>query len=139
MSREQLDELLNALLPFAKQQLEQHGAFYPFGARISPSGTIDHVNVHDGDEHPESQRLIDLLVDILRSSRDEYLGTGICFEARTPSPHTGETIDVIAVDLEGPEDGAVTVCLPYQRSHSGETTYGEIFAAHGTRRVFVDA
>jgi hypothetical protein len=138
MSREQLDELLNTLIPFAQQQLERHGEFYPFGATMSHAGEVGFLAGYAEDEHPESQPLIDLLVDGLRSKRDQYVATGICFDSRTEDPRTGEKTDAIAIDLEGVGDNPVTVYLPYHRSRLRGTKYGEIFAAAGERRVFGD-
>ena len=38
--KEECEELLNALLPFAANQLKKHGEFYPFGAVLTNDGEI---------------------------------------------------------------------------------------------------
>jgi hypothetical protein len=35
-----MDALLNAALPFAKQQLTKHGEFFPYGVAMSHDGQI---------------------------------------------------------------------------------------------------
>jgi hypothetical protein len=41
--REECEDLMNAVLPFAKQMLSQHREFFPFGGTMSPSGEITHT------------------------------------------------------------------------------------------------
>ncbi|MEA2711218.1 MAG: hypothetical protein QOF78_3819 [Phycisphaerales bacterium] len=38
MANPDLDELLNALIPFAQQMLAEHGEFFPFGASMDAKG-----------------------------------------------------------------------------------------------------
>ena len=48
-----LEELLNYCLAFAKQMVEAHGAFHPFGATLVPGGTVTAVGADIGEEHPK--------------------------------------------------------------------------------------
>jgi hypothetical protein len=41
MAHPDLDELLNALLPFAQQLLSKHGEFYPFRSAMTTDGEIE--------------------------------------------------------------------------------------------------
>jgi len=45
MSMEEVDALLNAVLPFAQQMLEKYGQFYPLGASMDKSGKVGLVGV----------------------------------------------------------------------------------------------
>ena len=49
-----LEELLNYCVGFAKQMVERHGAFHPFGAAIVSSGTLNAVGADIGEApwHP---------------------------------------------------------------------------------------
>jgi len=137
MAREQLDAILDTLIRFAQQQLAKRGAFHPFGASVLLSGEINLDAVYE--EGQQFQVMIDVLVDGFRSRRHEYSVIGICFDARVIDPNTGEKTDAIAVSLEGVNDDAVTVYLPYSRSRFRGMKYGEIFATAGERQVFIDA
>ena len=64
MPHPDLNELLNALLPMAERLLKKQGEFYPIGAIMLSDGEIRHVGVKiEGDDHPPSQSLIDLLTE----------------------------------------------------------------------------
>jgi hypothetical protein len=54
-TRDEMDLLLDMLLPFAQQQLEKHGEFFPFAASIDSSGALAMVAVDLGDEHPRQR------------------------------------------------------------------------------------
>jgi hypothetical protein len=58
--RDEMDSLLDMLLPFAQQQLEKHREFFPFAASIDSSGTPAMVAV----DPPERQ--LRLKVDVRR-------------------------------------------------------------------------
>jgi hypothetical protein len=67
--RDEMDSLLDMLLPFAQQQLEKHGEFFPFAASIDSSGAQAMVAVDLGDEHPASKDVIDSLYEDLGAFR----------------------------------------------------------------------
>ena len=50
MSRADLDNLLNSLLPFAQQMLKRYGEFYPFARVLTAEGEIAAVAAYTGDE-----------------------------------------------------------------------------------------
>ena len=60
-----LEELLNYCLGFAKQMVEAHGAFHPFGAVLLPSGTVTAVGADIGEEHPNG-------ADVFRFFAERY-------------------------------------------------------------------
>ena len=59
--KEECEELMNAVFPFAQQMLTKYREFYPFGGTMSIDGEIAHSASFSGEEHPASQSLIDLL------------------------------------------------------------------------------
>jgi hypothetical protein len=55
-----LQTLVDSLLPFAKSMVSEHGSFNPFGAVMYPNGSIQWVAFDTGEEFPASQSLIDV-------------------------------------------------------------------------------
>jgi hypothetical protein len=138
MSRPDLDEMLNALLPFAKQMLETYGEFIPFAATMSANGEVTSVGGDIGDEHPKSQDMIDFLTDVFlnQALAGEIKASGICIDARVIPPGDTEKTDAILARLEHRDGEAVDVYLPYRKSGPDKITYGDLFASEGTPRVF---
>jgi hypothetical protein len=40
--KDDVEKLMNALLPFAEKMLREHGEFYPYGGAMSADGKIFH-------------------------------------------------------------------------------------------------
>jgi hypothetical protein len=56
------NELLNTLLSMAQMLLTKQGEFCPIGAIMLSDGEVRHVGAKiEGDDHPPSQSLIELL------------------------------------------------------------------------------
>ncbi len=143
MSHPDLDQLLNALLPFAQQMLAKHGEFYPFGSSMKPAGEIVAVGVgaHDGGEYPPSQRLIDQMTGAFRqqASAGQLRAAGICYDVRTIPPGQTEKCNAICAGLEHQSGQAVDVYVPYKRGWFGKIQYGELFAARRSPQFFVQS
>ena len=137
MANPDLEELLNALLPFALQLLAEHGEFFPFAATMKPDGTITAVAGDTGDERPSSQEVLDVLVDGFRdqASRDEIKAAGVCLDVRVSHPDGSGTTDAVCARLEHLSGEAVEVYLPYKKTPGG-MEYGDIFAGPGKKMVF---
>jgi hypothetical protein len=135
--RADLDELLNALLPFAQDQLRKRGEFFPFGAVIKADGEVELIAGYIGSEQPPSQELIDVMVEGLRNRADasEIRASGICYDARLRS-EDGIT-DAIAVWLEHQAGNAATVHVPYSRDRFTGLSFGDLTASAGDRRIFM--
>ena len=83
MAHPELDALFNTLLPFAQTMLREYGEFHPFGAVMTSNGEIRHVGAKiEGDDHPLSQPLIDLLTEAFwkRAKKGEWRAAGICHD-----------------------------------------------------------
>lgn len=50
--------LMRELLSFAKQMLDEHGEFHPFGGYMKPSGEIVHVGVDDDGTSTKKDRAV---------------------------------------------------------------------------------
>ena len=138
MPKEEVEELMNAVLPFAQKMLTEHGEFHPYGGAINSKREIVWVAVHDGDEHPPSERIIDLLVDACRAEAKAgtYRATAIIFDVRVVPPGSDQKTDAIQIDLDHISELSLTVFLPYKIKHKGEVVYGEMFAQAGEKKVF---
>jgi hypothetical protein len=139
MAHPDLDQLLNALLPFAQQMLSKHGEFYPFGSAMTTDGKIEAHGAYDGDEQPPSQQLIDLLTQAFRqqAAAGQIRAAAICYDICTIPPGQSEKTDAICVSAEHQNGEAADVCLPYKKGWLGKISYGEIFGAARKREFFV--
>jgi len=138
MSREEGDKLLNALLPFAQQMLAKRGEFYPFGAFLNEKGEVVLLAAYEGNEHPPSDELIDLIIEAMRKDAPEkgYQAVGICFDVLVALPKEAKKSDAIQVAIEYSDGEAVDVYLPYQKKWFGKVRYGEIVASAADSKIF---
>lgn len=141
MAHTELDQLLQTLLTFAKIMLREHGEFYPFGAAMSSSGKITQVGARmEGDDHPPSEPLIDLLTETFKrqAGRGQLRAAGICYDVLTVPPDTEHKMDAICCSLEHYLGETVDVFVPYAKAAHGDVKYGEIFAAKRAPQFFCD-
>src|SRR6266536_26149 len=139
MAHPDLENVLNAILPFAQQMLAKHGEFYPFGATMTMAGQIVAEAASDGHEHPKSQTLIDLLIQGFRSEAlaGQIRAAGICYDVRTIPPGQTEKTDAICVGLEHNTGQCVSVFLPYKKGWFGKIQYGQLFASSRDPQIFI--
>jgi hypothetical protein len=137
--RDEMDAMLDALLPFAQQMIAKHGEFYPFAAALDSSGELQMVAGNTGEEHPDSSELIDLLIEGLsqQASSGEIRAAGVCADVRVTPPGSGDVTDAIRVAIEHAGSEPVEVFLPYASRKFRGAEYGELFAQPGTPRVFL--
>jgi hypothetical protein len=139
MAHEDIDTLLNAVLPFAQQMLGKYGEFYPIGASMNAAGEVGLVGVMPESEHPEAQEIIDLLMAQLvdDARKREIRGSAICFDGSAIPPGQSAKSDAICAHLEHASGICVAAFLPYRKEISGEVTYGELFAGELKPQIFV--
>ncbi len=84
VTREKLDELYGIILNMACFLLEKSGEFFPICSVVKPDGVVTHLAVYDGDEHPESAKVIGELENVLRNqaAADEILASAIAIDSR---------------------------------------------------------
>jgi hypothetical protein len=138
MAHPDLDQLLNAVLPFAKQMIEKHGEFYPFGSTMLLDGNINSDAAYDGNEHPLSQDVIDMLT---RSFHQQAIdgklrAAGICYDVRVIPPGQAIKTDAVCISLEHSEGQSIDVYLPYKKGLLGKIHYGSLFASERTPQFF---
>jgi len=113
--KEESEALLNALLPFAEQQLQKHGEFFPFAAVMLTNGQVQMLATHDGNEHPESQQIIDDIEKtfVHGAKNNEYKATGLAYIVGITNPDTGNKEDAVCVNLDHADNYSVKVIYPY--------------------------
>ena len=138
MSKQELEELMNDSLPFAKQMLEEHGEFHPYGGAIKANGEIIRSGAYNGEELPLAQELIDVLVEASRklAAAGEYRATAIIFDVLVKPPNSDQKTDAIQINLDHANGLSIEVFLPYRLSAEGDVDYGEMFAQKGAGRIF---
>jgi len=82
-AQDDLDGLVNVVLPFAEKLLHEHGEFFPFGATVSDSGEVTMLaGKPDNSERPSSASVIAIMVDAGRSKREGLRAVAICADVR---------------------------------------------------------
>ena len=139
MAHSDLNELLNSLLSMAEMLLAKQGEFYPIGAIMFSDGEIQHVGAKiEGDDHPPSQSLIDLLTETFQkeAAKGKLRAAGICYDVLTVPPDKQQKQDAICCDLEHCLGEAVAVFKSYIRTETGNIQFDETFAAKRTPQFF---
>lgn len=141
MAHSDINELLKTPmgLPFAKQLLKQYGEFYPFGVSMALDGKVNAIGATDGDEHPPSEKIIELLKSGLKqeASKGHIRAGAIFFDVLTVPPGESAKCDAICVSLEHHSGEAYDAFIPYKRNDSGEFQYGKIFAKRRQPQFFL--
>ena len=124
--REDLNALLDSLLPFAQQMLNKSGEFFPFGAVVIVRGGLEMVGADTGTERPPSKEVMELLLGGFRCrARDATIrASGMCYNAGISSP-SGAKQDAIILDLESREECA-RIAVPYAKKFLRGYQFGEI-------------
>ena len=135
--KEECEELLNALLPFAVNQLKKYGEFYPFGAVMYNNNKISFTAVDNGENYPDSTEMINRLTELHneQAKKGEIKASGICWNA-TVSLENGKQSDTIVISLEHRENYSVLVGQPYRIGLFKKLNLDAIFAQNGKHDVF---
>ena len=128
-----------SLLPFAQQQLEKHGEFFPFAASIDTSGAIAMVAVDLDEKQPPSTDVIESLYEVLARSAasGEIRAAGICADVRITPPGSAVQTDAIRTAIEHAQGDPVEVLVPYAKKRIRGFQFGDLFAQAGTARIFL--
>jgi len=136
--REEIEQILNYLLPFAEQMLSEHGEFYPYAATMDPGGEVQAVSAA-GDERPDVGELLLALHAELReqASQGAIRASGIAADVTLTDPDSGRVTDAVQLELDHAETDAVDVYVPYTSGDDG-VEFGELVAAAGQAPIFSD-
>jgi len=135
--KDEAQQLMDSVLPFAEQMLNKHGEFVPYGGAMKSNGEIISVAGTDGEEQPKSTDIIQILQDGFRNEAENgnYKATAIVYDVRVRSPERGDPSDAIAIALDHKSGYSVVVLLPY-KLENGQLEYGQISAQAGENSVF---
>jgi hypothetical protein len=141
VSKGELENLLNHLVPFAQQMLAKHGEFYPYGGVLTPLDEMELVGADDGRGQPPSEELITTLLAAFRerASSGKCKATALIADVRALPSSEDEETNAIRVSLEHVSGLAIDVFLPYEVGDDGQIRYGELFARQGERIIFLIA
>src|SRR5690242_21697512 len=97
-----MDVLLNFLLPYAREQLEQRDEFVPTGATLSEAGTVSAVDAGLDDPRAASDVVVAALTEAIRREVEagSVRGCGVVDAARVPRPGMPEMTDAIRVRID---------------------------------------
>lgn len=131
-AQHELDSLLTAVLPFARQQLDAHGEFFPYGMVVGHDREARLVSAWDGDDAPAPSELLQLLYIGVQQQAGDLRAAAFVANVAV------DGADAIRVELEHREGTAISVLLPYTKPRLGRSgiRYGELSAAPGERRVW---
>ncbi|MSU74538.1 hypothetical protein EXS57_02030 [Candidatus Kaiserbacteria bacterium] len=132
------DKLINALLPFAQQLLNKQDGFYPFGASIASDGKVVMAATYDGNEHPESQGVIDQLTRAFnrQALAKEIVAAAVCADIRVIPPDKETKTDAISIGLELQSGESGDFLFPY-RKEVKSVIYDEPFVLPRKPKYFV--
>jgi len=136
--KEQLEMLMNELMPFAEQCLNEWGEFYPFGGMLYMDGELAHVGAKiEGDDQPPSKELIDVLVDGHQKLVElgEIKASAAIFRVDVNDPQTGEKTEAVQCNLDHLDGISAEVFHPYQLVN-GIAVWDSIFAQEGKYQIF---
>ena len=136
--KDDLEELLNGLMPFAEGMLSKYGEFFPFGGSMAPDGKIAQMAAYDGQERQPPEDAIEMMTEAFRQSAQEgrIKACAIFSDALVTPPGSQQKIDAVCVYLDHAEDDGVEVFFPYEINEAKEVVFGEAFAQKGRTSVF---
>ncbi len=123
----------------AEMLLGKQGEFYSISTIMLSDGEIRHVGAKiEGDDHPPSQSLIDLLTEAFQkeAAKGSLRAAGICYDGLTVPPGKHQRQDAICCGLEHCLGEAVDVFKPYSKTEDGHFQFDDIFAAKRTPQFF---
>jgi hypothetical protein len=136
-AKSECDELLNVVMPLAKELLEKNGEFYPFGATMNPLGGIERFEGYTGTEHPSSDEVKLLLQRAFRASREasECRATAIAYDVLVRLTAANLKSDAIAVELDHVDEYSMIVFFPYSK-FATHVEFGTAVAQEGSYGIF---
>ena len=132
-AQEDLDGLLNLVLPLAQKLLGQHGQFYPFGASVSTDGEASLTASDAGlGEHPQPERVLAGVYDGARATAGENRAAAFVSDVLINGS------DAVQVELEHRDGIALVVLVPYKPATLKRVpTFRDMTVAPGEPRVWI--
>src|SRR4051812_35652259 len=110
-AQDDLDELLNAVLPFAEQTIAKHGELAPFGASVSTNGQFAFLAADLGQgEYLSSADVLNTLYEGAKQSAATHRAFAFVADVLANGS------DAVRVELEHREGPVLVLAVPYTRS-----------------------
>ena len=131
-AQDDLDGLLNTVLPLAEDLLGKHGKFFPFGGSVSSEGEESLTAADPGlGEWPGSDEVLAALYAGARGHATSTRAAAFVADVRANGS------DAVRVELEHQEGTSLVVLLPYTRSRFKRAlTFGQMSVSQGEPRVW---
>jgi hypothetical protein len=131
------EEIMTTMIPLAKQMLEKHGTFAPYGGAMTTNGKVVTVVGYSGTELPPSQEIITALNAAFRAgaAAGQYKATGLFSDVEVVPPSSAEKTHAIAAALDHDDNYSVVIYFPY-KIVAGTVQFDEVFASPGEGKVF---
>lgn len=127
LAQDDFDELFNATLPLAEEQIHKHGTFIPFGAVLGQDGEARLT----GAVGEDSLEVLELLYRGARE--DAQVIRAVAFLADVRSPYG----DAIRFEAEHVEGRALEIAIPYRRGRFRKSVrLADMRVSPGTVRVW---
>jgi hypothetical protein len=134
--KEEIEQLLNYLLPSAEEKLREEGEFHPYAAMVATDGEVMAVSAVLGEEPEVGELLLALHEDLRqRAAAGAIRASAIAADVTLTDPDSGETTDAVQVELDHADSDPVDVYVPYE-SAGDEIKFGELVAAQGREPIF---
>ena len=126
------DGLFGLCLDAALDLLTKHQEFYPFGFHAHDGEAVMVGSEPGLGDHPESQAVLDLLVEGARRRSGDIDAVAHVYDVRLESGS-----DAVCVDLEHREGHALQIVTPYRIEAVGRgVETGQMSVSTGVRRVW---
>ena len=131
-AQDDLDRLLELALGFARQQLAEHGEFYPYAVVVNDSGEHEMFAADLPNDQTESEDAITALIDAASTRRHELRAVAIVADTRLPELNS----DTVRVILEHRDGTVMAVLLPYYRRRLGGLVFADLRATEAGAYVW---
>jgi hypothetical protein len=136
---QEIEQLLNATLPFIESLLRKYGEFYPVTSAVNTFGKIVQMGTHNGNERPNSQDVInDLRKSLIQGvKKGEYKALTIFYDVKVVNPHTNIKTDAIAVIAESKTDSiGYRFYYPYTLTLDRQLNLSKSWGSKAHREIF---
>lgn len=126
-AQDDFDDLLNATLPFAREQIRRRGTFVPFGAVVGQDGEVGLTGAA-GDDSLET---IELLYRGAQHDAQVIRAVAFLADVRTAFG------DAIRFEVEHVEGRALEIVIPYRRGKVRRSVqFADMIVSPATMRVW---
>ncbi len=125
MPHRDIDHLVQALLPSAKEHLTRERTLHPFGSAMTPEGEM--VTLRHG--HGHTRERLKSMGEQLRAemAAGEIRAGALCMSVHTLEPGRGRKVHAICIAVEHQNGEGLDYYVPYRRGWFGRYRFGRPF------------